>query len=581
MDGPSGPFPSTPIGAEPGTPTSFTHRPSIRELYSRPISMPTTGIDPPRPAREGCEWVWFPAGYWAEREVVETPPAKDPNSARGFRWGKRPHHKSGSESPRRSPGNILADTSPAERTEKPLDYAARRRSLTRTAGSSESAASFFPTHRTPLPSPYLTEEAHVQSLQWPSIDAAARTSSSGGGSLLRSRAVLSPSPLHLSSAEDELEADRNVSPSTSGRGRGLRHTSSDVIETEFPAPDAADDGGGGARPKKAFANWWMLAGHRQVKKSRSLDEQRKGDVVRTQQLSGSQDAAAGPSRKESSVSDKSHRSLKSCSVRLLAKARWRRKTSAASSGASSSSLPPHDSVVVPSQIPAPFPPIAERAPTNSWASEFPGGEAIRVQTPRIIQNAQDAFPRSFFSDLTPPSTNHNHNNPNNPNTSNNHNRTGLSTHFTPGDSTASSTPTPTPTLTPRHQRAHLYRDEAATPTPTRPPTPMPPMPMPPCKEWWEVSVPRSFGDVDRRAFAFRFDLPEHLPSSPMCPANKRHKSGGTGVCVYHGRAKGGSGRGSGTRGGTRGGGGDGDEDVDVDVDSEELDTDEAGSDVWK
>lgn len=37
--------------------------------------------------------------------------------------------------------------------------------------------------------------------------------------------------------------------------------------------------------------------------------------------------------------------------------------------------------------------------------------------------------------------------------------------------------------------------------------------------------------------SFEFDLPEHLPTSPMCPANKKHKSGGTGVCVYHGRSK--------------------------------------------
>jgi hypothetical protein len=27
--------------------------------------------DPPRPAREGMEWVWFPEGYWAERERKE------------------------------------------------------------------------------------------------------------------------------------------------------------------------------------------------------------------------------------------------------------------------------------------------------------------------------------------------------------------------------------------------------------------------------------------------------------------------------------------------------------------------------
>ncbi|RYP07477.1 hypothetical protein DL764_002484 [Monosporascus ibericus] len=42
---------------------------------------------------------------------------------------------------------------------------------------------------------------------------------------------------------------------------------------------------------------------------------------------------------------------------------------------------------------------------------------------------------------------------------------------------------------------------------------------------------------DMAPSAFKFDLPEHLPSSPMCPANKKHKSGGTGVRVYHGRRK--------------------------------------------
>ncbi len=36
---------------------------------------------------------------------------------------------------------------------------------------------------------------------------------------------------------------------------------------------------------------------------------------------------------------------------------------------------------------------------------------------------------------------------------------------------------------------------------------------------------------------FEFNLPEHLPSSPMCPANPKNKSEGKGVCVYHGRRK--------------------------------------------
>ena len=36
---------------------------------------------------------------------------------------------------------------------------------------------------------------------------------------------------------------------------------------------------------------------------------------------------------------------------------------------------------------------------------------------------------------------------------------------------------------------------------------------------------------------FELNLPEHLPSSPLCPKNPKHQSGGTGVCVYHGRRK--------------------------------------------
>lgn len=50
-----------------------------------------------------------------------------------------------------------------------------------------------------------------------------------------------------------------------------------------------------------------------------------------------------------------------------------------------------------------------------------------------------------------------------------------------------------------------------------------------------MAIPRWEDRGQRREF--EFDLPEHLPSSPMCPANKKHKSGGTGICVYHGRYK--------------------------------------------
>jgi hypothetical protein len=36
---------------------------------------------------------------------------------------------------------------------------------------------------------------------------------------------------------------------------------------------------------------------------------------------------------------------------------------------------------------------------------------------------------------------------------------------------------------------------------------------------------------------FEINIPEHLPTSPLCPRNPKHKSGGRGVCVYHGRGE--------------------------------------------
>jgi hypothetical protein len=70
------------------------------------------------------------------------------------------------------------------------------------------------------------------------------------------------------------------------------------------------------------------------------------------------------------------------------------------------------------------------------------------------------------------------------------------------------------------------------------------------KEWWELlpkkpvrrspgpSCTRDYGEAPRD---FEFDVPEHLPSSPLCPANvKHHKSRSFGLCVYHGRRRGAS-----------------------------------------
>jgi hypothetical protein len=40
-----------------------------------------------------------------------------------------------------------------------------------------------------------------------------------------------------------------------------------------------------------------------------------------------------------------------------------------------------------------------------------------------------------------------------------------------------------------------------------------------------------------QAPSFELDMPEHLPSSPLCPKNPKHRSGGQGICAYHERKR--------------------------------------------
>ncbi len=51
--------------------------------------------------------------------------------------------------------------------------------------------------------------------------------------------------------------------------------------------------------------------------------------------------------------------------------------------------------------------------------------------------------------------------------------------------------------------------------------------------WFRVNVGIEQAQEERGMF--ELNVPEHLPSSPLCPRHPKHKSGGKGVCVYHGR----------------------------------------------
>lgn len=54
-------------------------------------------------------------------------------------------------------------------------------------------------------------------------------------------------------------------------------------------------------------------------------------------------------------------------------------------------------------------------------------------------------------------------------------------------------------------------------------------------DWYRVKLAADEAKDGRNSF--ELNVPEHLPNSPLCPRNPKHRSGGKGICVYHGRNK--------------------------------------------
>ena len=44
-------------------------------------------------------------------------------------------------------------------------------------------------------------------------------------------------------------------------------------------------------------------------------------------------------------------------------------------------------------------------------------------------------------------------------------------------------------------------------------------------------------DIDEAEAWANADVPDHLPGSPLCPLDAKHKSGGRGICPLHGTRK--------------------------------------------
>ncbi len=123
---------------------NFTPKPSPATDSSTRFSSPYA-CDPPRPPKLGYEWVWFPEGYWAERALLPLP-VKSPRDkfrdVKTRKWRTRSIRSCGSQ-----------DAKP--RSISP-------RTQIHSVPTAES-------HLLPMipQSPFLSEKAHVRSLQQP------------------------------------------------------------------------------------------------------------------------------------------------------------------------------------------------------------------------------------------------------------------------------------------------------------------------------------------------------------------------------------------------------------------------------
>jgi parafibromin len=122
--------------------------------------------DPPRPPSDGFEWVWFPEGYWAEREIVEFSPGKSKGPQKWF--NRAPEHRgSSSNASKTSPQNVV-----------PQIKIGSNKSRSRSKSQ---------------------ESSPRESLKFEEQDVDSESRSSGGSKLLRGLQQLSPTYPHFTS----------------------------------------------------------------------------------------------------------------------------------------------------------------------------------------------------------------------------------------------------------------------------------------------------------------------------------------------------------------------------------------------
>ncbi|KAK3323466.1 hypothetical protein B0T19DRAFT_442967 [Cercophora scortea] len=429
---------------------------------------PVLSLDPPRPAKEGFEWVWFPEGYWAEREFrpsnkrnshgssnVHNTGGKSPDT-KGFKWRRRSAKSQRSSGGRSAGGGSHDDMEPM--TISPRSLAQVQELISPAPHSPQS--------------PYLSEEAHVQSLQHP-------TTSVANCPRAKESEWLGPKP--------KLETFLTHAPKLPAPVAPVETKPIVTFRPRYHLPYLPWKGRGFSFQKSKDKDKHGEAGHRQLP-DEAVDAI-EGYLTKFPASHGDQTAA------KTEVEG----GLKRVRSRL-------RKFSRQTTGT-------HQRTTSDPVSTAPETAPEKKAAENStfttpqmWLSQFPGGEAGRVFTPPLKEDTADGKPRGLFFDVNGPSE---------------HGGSASSTASTRGTrNTASSA-----------RKGEREREREAKKA----------------REWWDTPpsslVAVAVAAASKREFKegkaalFEFDVPEHLPSSPMCPANPKHSSKGKGVCVYHGRRK--------------------------------------------
>lgn len=143
----------------PPTPGLYPPTPGVPAL----ASVAAAHSDPPRPPREGFEWVWFPEGFWAERELSETP-----SSSKGDKFLSSRRWKGKSSSTKSQSSNDYSDQS------FPLPSPRRGSGSRRGSGGSIVSSQPYSSHTS-----FRTEKDLIQSLQAGAVLAPAEPLSDG------------------------------------------------------------------------------------------------------------------------------------------------------------------------------------------------------------------------------------------------------------------------------------------------------------------------------------------------------------------------------------------------------------------